>query len=218
MICGDFNAIVSLEDKLGGNLNLADIRDASTFLNDLCLLEPPAIGRRFTWMNGKSNLIWVKLDRFLVDRAWADCFPRLIQNYLLRLGSDYVPIRLEVGIHCANHRQFCFELVWTTVEGFSNLVAQWWAGYNTQGCGAFVLAKKLAWLRVHLRRWSKDNFVTIKLRKLSLLHDLELLDIIKETRCLSTAESQHERELTESLAVIYRQEKVYWKQQSRCNG
>lgn len=55
----------------------------------------------------------------------------------------------------------------------------------------------------------------LRCRKLSLLHDLELLDVIKEDRCLNEVESLKERELTESLAVIRRQEEIYWKQRSR---
>lgn len=42
--CGDFNDIFSLEDKLTGAPNLT----ANTFLQNLDLLEPPIIGRRFT--------------------------------------------------------------------------------------------------------------------------------------------------------------------------
>ncbi|XP_039130342.1 uncharacterized protein LOC120266746 [Dioscorea cayenensis subsp. rotundata] len=111
-----------------GNPNLADIRDANSLLNDLYLHEPPAMGRRFTWTNGQENPIWVKLDRFLVNRARVDRFPRLIQNCLPRLGSDHVPIRLEVGMHCSKPRSFRFENVWTTVDGFADLVSRWWAG------------------------------------------------------------------------------------------
>lgn len=179
VICGDFNAIFSLEDKGGWNPNLADIRDANSLMHDLCLHEPPAFGRRFTWTNGQENPIWVKLDRFIVNRVFGDLFPRMIQNCLLRLGSDHVPIRLEIGMHCAKPRQFRFENAWITSEGFSDLVSSWWAGSNPTGCGAFILAKKLAWLRDQLCRWSKESFGSIKLRKLALLHDLELIDASK---------------------------------------
>lgn len=40
MVGGDFNAFFSLGDKSGGPPNLLDIRDASSFLNDLNLFEP----------------------------------------------------------------------------------------------------------------------------------------------------------------------------------
>ncbi|XP_039129083.1 uncharacterized protein LOC120265272 [Dioscorea cayenensis subsp. rotundata] len=194
VIYGDFNAIFLVADKRGGPPNLMDIRDASSFLNDLNLFEPPMVGRRFT--------------------TWAELFPRLIQNCLPRLGSDHIPIRLEVGMHCANPRLFRFELAWTSVDSFANLVSQWWTSINPHGCGAFVLAKKLAWLRDKLRIWSKESFGSIKLRKLALLHDLELLDIIKESRTLTSEEAQTEFGLWERLGGICKQEEMYWKQQS----
>lgn len=52
VVCGDFNAIFSIDDKRGGDRNLMDIRAATGFLQDMMLLEPPMIGRRFTWTNG----------------------------------------------------------------------------------------------------------------------------------------------------------------------
>ncbi|XP_039120313.1 uncharacterized protein LOC120256691 [Dioscorea cayenensis subsp. rotundata] len=199
VVGGDFNAIFALEDKSDGPPNLRDIRDASSFLNDLSLFEPPTVGRRFTWSNGQVNPTWVKLDRFIVNRTWAEMFPRLIQNCLPRLGSDHVPIRLEVGMHCSNPRPFRFELAWNTVDGFAGLISQWWNSFNPQGCEAFVLSKKLQWLRDKLRVWSKESFGSIKLRKLALLHELEFLDITKES----------------SLGEIRKQEELYWKQRSR---
>lgn len=124
IVCGDFNAIILMEDKISGIHNLNDLRCANAFLNDLGLLEPPSTSRKFTWFNGQEDPIWIKLDRFVVNQAWVAHFPRLIQNSLPRLGSDYVPIRLEVGIHYSRPRTFHFELVWTTAEGFQELVSQ----------------------------------------------------------------------------------------------
>ncbi|XP_039118945.1 uncharacterized protein LOC120255125, partial [Dioscorea cayenensis subsp. rotundata] len=193
VVGGDFNAIFALEDKSDGPPNLGDIRDASSFLNDLSLFEPPTVGRRFTWSNGQVNPTWVKLNRFIVNRTWAEMFPRLIQNCLPRLGSDHVPIRLEVGMHCSNPRPFRFELAWNTVDGFAGLISQWWNSFNQRSRG-FVLSKKLQWLRDKLRVLVKESFGSIKLRKLALLHELEFLDITKESRFLNHEEAQREIE------------------------
>lgn len=46
MICRDFNAIFSLEDKSSGDPNLVDIRGATALLQELCLIEPSNVGRR----------------------------------------------------------------------------------------------------------------------------------------------------------------------------
>lgn len=126
----------------------------------------------------------MKLDRFFVNGPWVDRFPHLLQISLPRLGFDHVPIRLEVGIHCSVPRPFRFELVWFTAEGFRDLVQQWWDRMSPVGCGAFVLAKKLAGLRGQLRNWVKFSFGSLKLKKLSLLQEIECLDILKESRLL----------------------------------
>lgn len=122
VICGDFNAIFSVNDKNSGIPCLDDIHHACGLLNDLSLYEPPAVGRRFSWTNGHSDPSWVKLDRFLINSDWGLRFPRVIQTSLPRLGSDHVPIRLEVGTHVSNPRPFRFELAWCSADGFHDLI------------------------------------------------------------------------------------------------
>ncbi|KAH7656135.1 DNA-(apurinic or apyrimidinic site) lyase protein, partial [Dioscorea alata] len=127
VICGDFNSIFDPLDKLGGKHNREDLRHDQNFLRDLQLIEPPSLGRRFTWTNGQSNPIWVKLDRFLVNARWTSPFPRVFQNYLPRFGSDHVPIRLEFGSHTINPRAFRFEKAWCLSDNFEDLIIQWWS-------------------------------------------------------------------------------------------
>lgn len=99
VLCGDFNAIFSRDDKLSGAPCLSDSRSAQELMHNLGLWEPPSVGKRFTWTNGQENPIWVWLDRFLVNSSWILKFPKLYQKSLPRVGSDHVPIRLEVGHH-----------------------------------------------------------------------------------------------------------------------
>ncbi|XP_039126955.1 uncharacterized protein LOC120263117 [Dioscorea cayenensis subsp. rotundata] len=179
------------------------------------LLEPPSVGRRFTWTNGQADPIWVKLDRFLVNYNWLTCFPRVVQSCLPRLGSDHVPLRLEMGYHFFNPRPFRFELAWTTKVGFHELVHQWWSEISPRGCGAFILSKKIAGIRARLRHWAKHDFGSIKLQKLALLHDLEVMDLAKEERRLSSDEIRQESDLLDNLKIIHKQEEIYWKQRSR---
>lgn len=92
----------------------------------------------------------MKLNRFIVNCECANIFLKMIQNNLPRLGSDHVPIRLEVGNHCSNPRPFRYKLAWSTAEDFQKLVSKWWEECSPIGCGAFVLAKKVARLTMHL--------------------------------------------------------------------
>lgn len=79
------------------------------------------------------------------------------------------------------------------------------------GCGAFVFAKKVAGLREHVQRWAKLSFACIKLKKLALLHEDEMLDIAKETRCLTLSKSRQEQAFFENLGEIHKQEEIYWR-------
>lgn len=139
----------------------------------------------------------------------------LLQKSLPRLGSDHVPIRIEVGSLVSNPRPFRFELAWTTSDGFQELISQWWSDLALVGCGAFILAKKLIGLKGLLRHWAKFNFGSIKFKKLALLHEVEEMDITKESRGLSTLEIQQEKVLLDNLEKICKQEEIYWRQRFR---
>lgn len=119
------------------------------------------------------------------------------------------------GGHWFCPRPFRFEFVWLAAEGFQDLIRGWWREMTPTGCGAFVLAKKLACLKVKLRSWAKFNFGSVKLKKLAFLQEVERLDIIKESRCLDTSEIDLERQLLQSLENVHKQEEIYWKQRSR---
>lgn len=214
MVCGNFNSIFVAEDKVSGTPNLVDIHNANAFMHDLDLREPPALGRRFTWTNGQVELVWVKLDRFLVNTAWMECFPKVSQNSLPRMGSDHMPIRLEVGQNYSIPRPFRFEIVWDSTKGFKELIQQWWGNGDLLGCGAYIMAKKLSRLKMNLKHWAKFCFGSIKLRKLALLNVLDVLDQAKEDRYLSLTKWSYEQLLLERLTEIRNQEKIYWRQRS----
>ena len=52
---GDFNAILSPQDKNSGTPNTNDIKNAEYLLRDLHLVELPLQGRNFTWANGQAD-------------------------------------------------------------------------------------------------------------------------------------------------------------------
>ncbi|XP_039140432.1 uncharacterized protein LOC120277641 [Dioscorea cayenensis subsp. rotundata] len=180
-------------------------------------MEPPSNGNQFTWINGHSNPIWVKLDRFLINSLWITLFPKVLQNCLPRLGSDHVPIRLEVGFHLPIPRSFRFEQAWCLTDNFDMLIREWWSSLHPCGCGAFILAKKITRLRENLKTWAKFEFGSIKLKKLGLLHEMDLLDRVRETRSLTPFEVNGEVHLRTKLGAILRQEETYWKQRARMN-
>ncbi|XP_039122027.1 uncharacterized protein LOC120258643 [Dioscorea cayenensis subsp. rotundata] len=99
--------------------------------------------------------------------------------------------------------------------GFGDLIQTWWKEVNPQGCGAFILSKKLSHTRAKLRAWANTSFGSIKLWKLNILREIENLDVIKDTRCLSESELQRDSELKQTLHNTLNLEETYWRQRSR---
>lgn len=215
VICGDFNAIFSTSDKNKGIPNKDDISQAQYLKRDLNLSEPPASGRLFTWTNGQVNPTCVRLDRFLVNQDWLSRYPMINQSCLPRFGSDHAPIKLSTGHHTIKQHHFRFDRVWCSVDGFTELIQLWWEELSPHGCGAFILAKKLAFTGSKLREWAKSTFGSIKLHKLNILHEIENLEEIKDFRSLSEAELSKVSELRQTLSNSLAQEEVYWRQRSR---
>ena len=82
------------------------------------------------------------------------------------------------------------------MEGFSDLIQAWWNELQFEGCGAFILAKKISKVRKRLKHRAKFEFGSIKLKKLEALHDLEFLDISRESHRLSSKELKKEADLS----------------------
>jgi len=65
LLCGDFNLILSAEDKNNGNINRRMISRSRRVINDLALKEVYLNGRRYTWSNEQSPPTLVRLDGVL---------------------------------------------------------------------------------------------------------------------------------------------------------
>lgn len=59
---GDFNMVLSNEDRKKPNLDRAMMGRFRRWKDDLALLELPLVGRKYTWSNGQSNPTLVRLD------------------------------------------------------------------------------------------------------------------------------------------------------------
>lgn len=73
-------------------------------------------------------------------------------------------------------------------EGFGDLIRKWWNNTSPACCEAFILSIKVLWLKDNLNNWHKTAFGYLKLHKLSILHELENLNISKESQSLTLVE------------------------------
>ncbi|KAE8687175.1 hypothetical protein F3Y22_tig00111022pilonHSYRG00184 [Hibiscus syriacus] len=92
---GDFNVVMSQDEKMGGAVNLVTMFAFKDFMSKANLLDLPLVGGRFTWCNNRDIPTYEKLDRFLVDQRFLSLYPMITQRLLERSVSDHNSILLE---------------------------------------------------------------------------------------------------------------------------
>lgn len=111
-ICGDFNLILSEEDKSNHRINRRNLARFRGTVAALALQDLHLHGRTFTWSNERENPTLVRLDRVLVSMDWDDMFP---SSHLQALGtdaSDHCPLLLQTNLGAMTKARFHFEIFW----------------------------------------------------------------------------------------------------------
>jgi exonuclease III len=94
---GHFNVICSTSDRNrpGGNLN--NILHFNSIIQEHDLGEVPLKGKSYTWSNMQDNPLLEKLDCVFTSHNWTVSFPNTLASPMARLGSDHVPILIQIG-------------------------------------------------------------------------------------------------------------------------
>uniref|UniRef100_A0A2N9HYC0 Protein kinase domain-containing protein n=1 Tax=Fagus sylvatica TaxID=28930 RepID=A0A2N9HYC0_FAGSY len=92
---------------------------------------------------------------------------------------------------------------------------QWWNSYFYNGSPSYVLIQKLKSLKVDLRRWNKEIFGDVNLRKNDLQTQIQDLDLVEETRPLSVEEGVTKENLKADFEKLLLLEEIKWRQTSR---
>ncbi|KAL6311685.1 hypothetical protein AAG906_019039 [Vitis piasezkii] len=120
------------------------MRRFAYIIDDLGLVDLPLQRGVFTWSGGLNNQSWARLDRFLVSPSWLDQFSGVLQRRLPRPISDHFPLLLEGGGLRRGPSPFMFENMWLKVEGFLDLIRNWWRGIEVRG--------------IKLKVWNREVF------------------------------------------------------------
>jgi hypothetical protein len=212
-VFGDFNLILTNEEKLGGNTLEPNI--TTSFRNTLshCDLQDLGYkGYKFTWTNGHqgNQLIKSRLDRFLATQDWMTEFPNYVNNHLIRYKSDHCPILLEFFPFFAHRtdlqRQYSrkFEQIWTTDAFHTTVVQQAWK--DQQG-----LLNKLHHTLEVLHSWGKKTFGIIPKRIKTIQQELHSMQLQQDSHNLTQQPKDKEKELNDLLD----KEEMWWSQRSR---
>ncbi|RVW95287.1 Transposon TX1 uncharacterized 149 kDa protein [Vitis vinifera] len=200
---GDFNVILSPEERnRGGSLN-SNMRRFLEIIEDLELKDVPLVGGPFTWNGGVNNQTFSRLDRFLINEGWDNHFGDVRQCVLPRPVSDHFPILLDVGGGRRGPSPFRFENMWLKVEGVKELMKSWWEGVRFNGSARLSSKKNAALEQVQF--WDAKE-------KISRLN-LEELEARKEAR-----EDYKKWVLLEEISWRQKSREVWLKEGDRNTG
>ena len=211
---GDFN-VVRFPSKRMGSVGFSPaMYDFSDFISNNGLIDIPLFGGNYTWSNNQEMVSMLRINRFLYTVDWDEGFITISQKRLVRLTSDHFPIMLECGSILRGRQPFRFENMWLKADGFLERVRNWWGSYQFSGIASFFLTNKLKALKGDLKKWNKDEFGHVTMKKNMMMVDLRELDLVEETRPLSVDEKSKKELTIVKLDKLILMEEINWRQKS----
>ena len=99
LMMGDFNELLSRNDKLGGNpLNPRGVQLFKDCLDSCGMVDLGFHGPKFTWVNKREvgRFIQERLDRGFTNIDWRDLYPEAAVHHLACTYSDHCPVLLNL--------------------------------------------------------------------------------------------------------------------------
>ncbi|KAL6174610.1 hypothetical protein ACLB2K_051256 [Fragaria x ananassa] len=220
VLMGDFNIIISPEEKLGGIGGVSNFMlNFSTFLNNNGLVSLQATGLPFTWTNKHvdDTVIFERLDRAVSNANFLLNYPDSRLENLPIISSDHGPICLTLENPKRKSRKpFRFEAIWLSHHSFKPLVENIWKQkINTNPILNFVtIAGQFA---SRARTWNKSVFGNIFRRMEELNQESEEIQQQLMANPNSTFLKQKDTQIRAELVEIWKQEEVYWAQKAKAN-
>ncbi|XP_020681302.2 uncharacterized protein LOC110098732 [Dendrobium catenatum] len=179
IVGGDFNCILSQEDKKGGRrfkTNQGSL-DMMKFMNENDYHEVGFVGPRYTWCNNKSGggRILERLDRCILNTLALNKIQITVVKHLARVASDHCPIVLKMfEMSCKGRSVIKFEDTWLSFKTAEYIVSSRWKR-PFLGDGMEVLNKKCKKTLKDLFYWSKARLKNFSLEKDKLKPEILVL-------------------------------------------
>lgn len=213
VVGGDFNTIVRVDERSGGNGGLSlDSLAFGDWINTQSLIDMGFRGNKFTWKRGRVEQYFVakRLDRVLCCAHARLQWPEATVTHLPFLSSDHAPLYVQlspVNRRDPRRRPFRFEAAWLSHSGFKDLLAASWRN-------EIKTPEALTELQKKLRIWNKEVFGDVQRRKENLMVEIKAVqDLLEHNPTDNLLEK--EEGLLKEFEVVLEQEEMLWFQKSR---
>lgn len=174
-VLGDFNQTLnpdehSKSDGFRVNKATKDFRDC---LSRASLQDLTFRGCSFTWWNKReADPIAKKLDRVLVNDAWAVSFPLSFGFFSEPDFSDHACATVNLAIGAPKQKKsFKFYTFLLQNQEFLLLIGFHWFSFNFVGSDMFRFSQKLMALKKIIREFSRNNYSGIE-KRVQEAHDI----------------------------------------------
>ena len=212
---GDFNEILSPNERSRGGRISNSMRRFADVLNELGLRDLPLQGGHYTWQGGSNGRSMSRLDRFLVSPDWESQCNKVIQRRLPRPVSNHFPIMLDSEGVRTGPSPFRFELMWLKYEGFKEILKGWWQNLQYHGSLSFIISAKLKALKGLLKNWNREVFGKVEYQKKDALRRASYWDELEKERGLSLEEVEERVKAKDDFKRWALMEETSWRQKSK---
>ncbi|XP_030970777.1 uncharacterized protein LOC115991179 [Quercus lobata] len=212
-LMGDFNEVLSVDEKYGGNpICQRRVRAIRECMNDCSIMDLGFTGPKYTWTNKRElgNLIQCRLDRCWINPGWKELYPEANVTHLARINSDHCPLLLNLYPFLGSNvdRPFRFQPIWLSHSDFPVVVRDAWAGREGN------LAEAISNFKTKAQRWNREVFGNVFLRKKKIL--ARMLGAEKALAvCPNSFLINLQKQLAEEYNLVLQIEEELWAMKSR---
>nr|CAD1830240.1 unnamed protein product [Ananas comosus var. bracteatus] len=214
-LLGDFNVLLSVNDKNGATTHITDILNFREVVHDLQLVDLPILNKAFTWTNGRGVPTLERQDRAFISTNWVLAFPRSTLCALPRPRSDHTPLVLSAFTFIPSADLFRFESFWLRHPAVFDVVSTAWNSTTSATTPVNQFASKLKSVQTALRIWSVGLSSRLQRQANLCLLWIDWLDNAEEHRALTNLERALRPKLKVRYDELCLQEEIKWKQRSR---
>uniref|UniRef100_A0A803PR23 Reverse transcriptase domain-containing protein n=1 Tax=Cannabis sativa TaxID=3483 RepID=A0A803PR23_CANSA len=213
MVCGDLNAILSGDEKHGGQeYSSREGKLLQEFMIDTGGVDLGFIGPKFTWRKsrGAQDAVRKRLDCAVASADWCILFPEAKVFHYPILASDHAPLIVDLQpMEKKPAYPFRFLEVWSSNTECEEVVRSSWEK-PCFGQPSYRVCKKLMVTKQALKCWNRNVFGMCNVQLKGLYERLNILQQqLSQEACLEEAEIQ-----LEILDKEHKMERI-WKQKSR---
>ncbi|XP_058784644.1 uncharacterized protein LOC131659472 [Vicia villosa] len=125
---GDFNNVMSSQDRIGGNtVTETEYEDLNIMVENTGLGEMDSKGEFYTWTNKQANNpIYSRIDRLLANAEWFHTYNQATLTILPPHVSDHAMLYLQMPTAPGGKKQFRFNNCWVEAISYLECVERNW--------------------------------------------------------------------------------------------